>query len=182
MLSPVDEMTGLDDYDRMLVSDMEYSRPIYGSDDTPSRIVERGVPSTADCEQSKFANSTVRAVEGVCFSQTGGTSMFGWIGQAVQILSNYPALNQVLVGAAIHVPRAIERLSPESKERLARIIRWGVERAGRYTLETVLGEVGSAVIDQVVNNREVADCAKDLVKRGVQMGVEKVLKESKVVS
>ncbi len=101
--------------------------------------------------------------------------MFGWIAQLAQALASNP---QLMAGLAIHIPRQIERLSPESKQKLANIVRWGVAQAARYALNTVLGNVGDQVINQVINDQQVADAAMKLVQRGVEVGVEKVLKEA----
>jgi hypothetical protein len=104
--------------------------------------------------------------------------MFGWIAQLAQAIGSNPALAQVLFAGSLHAARAIERLSPESKERLANIVRWGVAQAARYALNTVLGNVGDQVVSQVINDQQVADVAKALVQRGVEVGVEKALKEA----
>jgi hypothetical protein len=106
--------------------------------------------------------------------------MFGWIAKVAQALASNPQLAQVVVAGSIHIPRAIERLSPESKQKLANIVRWGVEQAARHALKAVLGDVGNRVIDQVVNNQQVADIAKALVQRGIAVGVEQALKEARL--
>src|SRR6516162_1652837 len=49
--------------------------------------------------------------------------MFGWIAKVAQALASNPQLAQVVVAGSIHIPRAIERLSPESKQKLANIVR-----------------------------------------------------------
>jgi hypothetical protein len=104
--------------------------------------------------------------------------MFNWIPQLLQMCVQNPTLFLL----AMHSCRAIERLSPESKAKLANIVRWGVKRAAGCAIESVLGDVGSNVINQVINDQDVADGAKELVKRGLAIGVEKALKESRVVS
>jgi len=103
--------------------------------------------------------------------------MFGLLGQLAQKLASNP---QLMAALAIHIPRAIERLSPENKRKLANIVRWGVEQAARYALTSVLGEVGNRVVSQVVNDPQVEEVAKDLVKRGVAVGVDKALSEAKL--
>jgi len=108
--------------------------------------------------------------------------MFNWLLQFGQWCVQNPGLAQMLHSTVIHGPKIIERLSPESKEQLARIVRWGVERAARSALTSVLGEVGNRVVDEMINNQELADAAKYLVERGVEVGVDRVLKEANISS
>jgi hypothetical protein len=85
----------------------------------------------------------------------------------------------ILLGiSAIHARKAWDRLSPAGKQRLADIVRWGVVQAARYTLTSVLGDVGNQVISQVINDPRVAEAAKALVKRGIDIGAERVLEEA----
>jgi hypothetical protein len=108
--------------------------------------------------------------------------MFGWIGQAVQAIAQNPQLAQLASFTGYHTCRAIERLSPESQRKLANIVRWGVEQAARYTLNSVLGDVGNRVIDQVTTDQDVAEFAKAVVKRGLAVGVNAALKEAGISS
>ncbi|MCE9565996.1 MAG: hypothetical protein K8U57_28565 [Planctomycetes bacterium] len=105
--------------------------------------------------------------------------MFGWIGPLMQAIASNP---QLMAGLAIHVPRLVQQLSPETKAKIASVVRWGVEQAARQTLGSVLGEVGNRIVDQVVANQDVAEFAKALVMRGVEVGVDRALKESHITS
>jgi hypothetical protein len=108
--------------------------------------------------------------------------MFNWFLQFGQWCVQNPGLAKALHSTVIHGPKIIERLSPESKAKLASIVRWGVERAARSALTSVLGEVGNRVVDEMINNQELAEAAKYLVERGVEVGVDRVLKEANIPS
>ena len=106
--------------------------------------------------------------------------MYGWITQLIQVVSANPQITTLLCIGGIQAVRAIERLSPEAKQKLARIVRWGVGQAARYALGTVLGEVGDRVIDQVVDDSQLAEVAKALVRRGIAVGVDKAIEEARL--
>jgi hypothetical protein len=91
---------------------------------------------------------------------------------------NWTQLGILLGIGAIHARKAFDRLSPAAKQKLAAIVRWGVAQAARYTLTSVLGDVGNQVIQQVINDPQVAEAAKALVKRGIDVGAEAVLREA----
>lgn len=91
---------------------------------------------------------------------------------------NWGQLGLLLGVGAINARKVYDQLSPESKAKLADIVRWGVRQAASYALNNVLGDVGNQVINQVINDPKVADVAKTLVKRGIEVGVEKALSEA----
>lgn len=105
--------------------------------------------------------------------------MFGGIVQLLQWVAATPPIIRAL---SFDIPRLVRQLSPETKEKIARIVRWGVEQTARQTLSSVLGEVGHRIVDQVVANPDVAELAKTLVERGVEIGVEKALQEAKITA
>jgi hypothetical protein len=102
--------------------------------------------------------------------------MWSAIVQLAQLIAQNPQVGQVFFGAVLAARKTFDRLSPEAKAKVESAICWGVERAARVALTTVLGEVGDRVFAQVAN-REVAELAKEAVRRGVEIGVDKVLKE-----
>ena len=107
--------------------------------------------------------------------------MVSIITQFAQWIGRNPAAAQVLFTLGKGTVRAFERMSPESKAKVVAVIRWGVERAARYTLTTVLGEVGGKVVD-LVADPTVAEFAKAVVERGVEIGVEAALKEARATA
>ncbi|OWK38941.1 hypothetical protein [Fimbriiglobus ruber] len=105
--------------------------------------------------------------------------MFGIVVQVAQWLGRNPQAAQVIFASTLATRRAFDNLTPESKAKVEAVIKWGVARAANYALTTVLGEVGSRVVDQVANP-QVAEFAKEIVKRGVDIGVEAAMKEARL--
>lgn len=54
MPSHVDDMSGLDDYDRMLASEMEYQRPLYAPKDPPAQTADPGITEIVEVKDANL--------------------------------------------------------------------------------------------------------------------------------
>jgi hypothetical protein len=108
--------------------------------------------------------------------------LFQMLSKAFQAFNSLPPTTKATISRAVyHGTKASQRwyrnLSPENRANVEEIIRWGVLQAVKHSLPTVLGEVGEKVAG-LVATKEVAEAAKHLVERGVEIGVEAALKEA----
>src|SRR3954465_14736151 len=97
----------------------------------------------------------------------GGVNCTRYFLEGIDMI-NWSQVAIMLGIGAIHARKAFDRLSPEGKQKLANIVRWGVAQAARYALSSVLGDVGNRVLSQVINDPQIAEAAKALVERGAE--------------